>query len=203
MLDRDIRDILAGVFVSIVGLYFALAGAEYTFGTAARMGPGYMPVVLGWILAVLGVFIMIPAFFRRGERIVVHWDSLIASLLSLVAFAFALNILGVFFSTVIAVLIASVPKKLPLVKRFMIAVAIAVITSVIFVIGLARGGTASSPNWNPWWRATRPARALSPCRRVRRCAFRHPSTARQPQGLTVQTCLRRPMWPACPVTAMC
>lgn len=136
MLDRDIRDILAGVFISAVGLFFALVGTDYTFGTAARMGPGYMPVVLGWVLAVLGVFIMIPAFFRKGERIEVHWDSLIASLLALVVFAFALNMLGVFFSTMIAVLIASVPKKMPLIKRFLIAAVIAVVTSVIFVIGL-------------------------------------------------------------------
>ncbi len=46
MLKRDLRDILAGSFVSMVGLFFAIAGTNYTFGTAARMGPGYMPVVL-------------------------------------------------------------------------------------------------------------------------------------------------------------
>ncbi|WP_370681636.1 tripartite tricarboxylate transporter TctB family protein [Comamonas sp. GB3 AK4-5] len=136
MLDRDIRDILAGLFVSTVGIYFALVGSEYTFGTAGRMGPGYIPVVLGCILVVLGIFIMTPAFFRKGESIEVHWDSLIASLLSLVVFAFALNIMGVFFSTMIAVLIASVPKPMHLIKRFMIAAVIAVVTSVIFVIGL-------------------------------------------------------------------
>ena len=136
MLDRDIRDILAGLFVAIVGIYFALVGSEYTFGTAGQMGSGYIPVVLGCVLMVLGIFIMIPAFFRKGERIEVHWDSLIASLLSLVVFAFALNIMGAFFSTMIAVLIASIPKTMPLLKRFMIAAVIAVVTSVIFVIGL-------------------------------------------------------------------
>jgi len=131
MLNRDLRDILAGIFVSIVGLFFALVGTNYNFGTASRMGPGYMPVVLGWIL-----LIMIPAFFRKGERIEVHWDSLLAATVSLVVFAFILNTLGVFLSTIISVLIASIPKRMHFGVRGIIAISIAVITCLIFIAGL-------------------------------------------------------------------
>ncbi len=136
MLNRDLRDILSGIFVSMVGLFFALVGANYNFGTASRMGPGYMPVVLGWILFVLGLLIMLPAFFRKGERIEVHWDSLLAATVSLVVFAFILNTLGVFLSTIISVLIASVPKRMHFGIRSIIAISIAVITSLIFIAGL-------------------------------------------------------------------
>lgn len=136
MLNRDLRDILAGIFVSIVGLFFALVGTNYNFGTASRMGPGYMPVVLGWILFILGILIMFPAFFRKGERIEVHWDSLLAATVSLVVFAFILNTLGVFLSTIISVLIASVPKRMHFGIRGIIAISIAVITSLIFIAGL-------------------------------------------------------------------
>ena len=136
MLNRDLRDILAGIFVSIVGLFFALVGTNYNFGTASRMGPGYMPVVFGWILFILGILIMLPAFFRKGERIEVHWDSLLAATVSLVVFAFILNTLGVFLSTIISVLIASVPKRMHFGIRGIIAISIAVITSLIFIAGL-------------------------------------------------------------------
>ncbi len=136
MLNRDLRDILAGIFVSIVGLFFALVGTNYNFGTASRMGPGYMPVVLGCILFILGILIMLPAFFRKGERIEVHWDSLLAATVSLVVFAFILNTLGVFLSTIISVLIASVPKRMHFGIRGIIAISIAVITSLIFIAGL-------------------------------------------------------------------
>jgi hypothetical protein len=136
MLNKDLRDILAGLFVSTVGLFFALVGSNYSFGTASRMGPGYMPVVLGWVLFVLGVLIMVPAFFRKGERIEVHWDSLLASLVSLIVFAFTLNTLGVFLSTIISVLIASIPKRMHFGIRGIIAISIAVITSLIFIAGL-------------------------------------------------------------------
>lgn len=136
MLNRDFRDIITGIFVCIVGLFFAIGAQNYSFGTAARMGPGYMPMVLGWVLFVLGIFIMVPAFFRKGERIEVDWDSLLASTASLVVFAFSLQMLGVFLSTVIAVLIATMPKRMNFGVRGVLAIAIAVITSLIFVAGL-------------------------------------------------------------------
>lgn len=79
---------------------------------------------------------MLPAFFRKGERIEVHWDSLLAATVSLVVFAFILNTLGVFLSTIISVLIASVPKRMHFGIRGIIAISIAVITSLIFIAGL-------------------------------------------------------------------
>lgn len=136
MLKRDLRDILAGSFVSMVGLFFAIAGTNYTFGTAARMGPGYMPVVLGWVLCILGLLILVPALFRQGEKIEVHWDSLAASTAALITFAFTLDVLGVFLSSVIAVLIASLPKRMHFGVRGVLAISISVITSLIFIAGL-------------------------------------------------------------------
>lgn len=136
MLNRDFRDMIAGIFVCIVGLFFAIGAQNYSFGIAARMGPGYMPLVLGWVLFTLGLLIMVPALFRKGERIEVHWDSLLASTAALVVFAFSLQILGVFLSTVLTVLIASIPKRMNFAIRGVIAVTIAVITSLIFVVGL-------------------------------------------------------------------
>lgn len=136
MSNRDWRDILAGLFVCAAGLFFSLVGSNYNLGTAARMGPGYMPVVLGWVLFILGILIMVPAFFRKGEPIKVAWDSLLASTAALLAFAFTLNILGVFLSTIIAVLIASTPKRMHFGIRGIIAISIAVITSLIFIAGL-------------------------------------------------------------------
>ena len=84
----------------------------------------------------LGVLIVLPAWFRQGDRIVVHWDSLAASLGALVVFAFLLNTLGVFFSTMLAVLVASLPKPMRMGMRLVIAGIIAVITSLIFIVGL-------------------------------------------------------------------
>jgi hypothetical protein len=41
----------------LLGVGAAVTGSGYKFGTLARMGPGFMPVVLGVVLAFIGVLI--------------------------------------------------------------------------------------------------------------------------------------------------
>ncbi|MDE1934499.1 MAG: tripartite tricarboxylate transporter TctB family protein [Bradyrhizobium sp.] len=41
----------------LLGVGAAVTGSGYKFGTLARMGPGFMPVVLGIVLAFIGVLI--------------------------------------------------------------------------------------------------------------------------------------------------
>ncbi|MDQ0033912.1 putative membrane protein [Variovorax boronicumulans] len=44
-----------------VGGAFAIGATTYTVGNGARMGPGYFPLMLGILLAILGVVIMFQA----------------------------------------------------------------------------------------------------------------------------------------------
>ena len=45
----------------LVGLAFAWGAGSYSVGTGARMGPGYFPMVLGFLLAGLGLVITITS----------------------------------------------------------------------------------------------------------------------------------------------
>ncbi len=54
------------IFVAI-GIAFMVLAQEYRMGTAARMGPGYFPTLLGGLLAVLGLTLAVPALIRDGE----------------------------------------------------------------------------------------------------------------------------------------
>jgi uncharacterized membrane protein YhdT len=51
------RDYYAGGLMMLLGVGAAVTGSGYKFGTLARMGPGFMPVVLGVVLAFIGVLI--------------------------------------------------------------------------------------------------------------------------------------------------
>ena len=63
------RDLIGGIFLIGVGLFAVLYGLDsYSFGSAARMGSGYFPVVLGGILALLGAGIALVALVRGGAR---------------------------------------------------------------------------------------------------------------------------------------
>ena len=51
------RDYYAGGLMMLIGIGAAVTGSGYKFGTLARMGPGFMPVVLGILLAFVGILI--------------------------------------------------------------------------------------------------------------------------------------------------
>ncbi|MBK6649336.1 MAG: tripartite tricarboxylate transporter TctB family protein [Betaproteobacteria bacterium] len=56
------RDFFAGIMFTIVGLAFAIGARNYSIGDGARMGPGYFPQMLGYILAALGGMIVFNSF---------------------------------------------------------------------------------------------------------------------------------------------
>ena len=51
------KDFFAGLMFIGVGAAFALGSTNYNVGSGARMGPGYFPLVLGILLAVIGLVI--------------------------------------------------------------------------------------------------------------------------------------------------
>ena len=52
------KDFFSGLMFTVVGAAFAYGATSYTIGTGARMGPGYFPLLLGIILALLGAAIL-------------------------------------------------------------------------------------------------------------------------------------------------
>ena len=67
MRHRDTRDLVGGLALTVIGLFAAYYAHEhYEIGNLRRMGPGFFPVSLGLTLAVLGVLVALPAWFRQG-----------------------------------------------------------------------------------------------------------------------------------------
>ena len=55
------KDFWSGVMFVVVGLAFAWGATNYSMGSAARPGPGYFPLGLGLLLAVLGAAIVLQS----------------------------------------------------------------------------------------------------------------------------------------------
>lgn len=60
------RDFFAGLMFTLVGLAFAIGSRNYSIGDGARMGPGYFPQLLGYILAGLGALIIFNSFKSKA-----------------------------------------------------------------------------------------------------------------------------------------
>ena len=56
---KPTKDLLAGSMFAIAGVCFAVGATSYSFGSAARPGPGYFPFGLGLMLAVMGAVILV------------------------------------------------------------------------------------------------------------------------------------------------
>jgi hypothetical protein len=62
------KDFWSGLMFIGSGLFFAFwAMAFYQMGTAVRMGPAYFPTVLGFLLAVLGGFVLLQSLTMEPE----------------------------------------------------------------------------------------------------------------------------------------
>lgn len=57
MAIKSRKDFFAGLVFTVCGVAFAWGATTYEVGSAARMGPGYFPLMLGVILAIMGVVI--------------------------------------------------------------------------------------------------------------------------------------------------
>ena len=61
------KDFVSGLMFMAVGIAFAWGATNYTIGAAARMGPGYFPLMLGILLTALGAFIVFEAMVVETE----------------------------------------------------------------------------------------------------------------------------------------
>jgi len=55
------KDFFAGLLYIVIGIGFAIGASNYSVGDAARMGPGYFPLLLGVLLAIIGAVVAFRA----------------------------------------------------------------------------------------------------------------------------------------------
>lgn len=84
------KDFFSGLMFMVVGVAFSWGASGYTIGMGARMGPGYFPLALGVLLAVLGGLITFKALVVEtvdGDRIgAFAWKPLVFIILSNLVF---------------------------------------------------------------------------------------------------------------------
>ena len=135
---RHPKDFLAGLIFVAFGVAAIVLGSGYPLGTAARMGPGYFPRILGILLIVLGGILAV-----RGTRTVgppmprFRWRPTIVVLGSVVLFGAIVRIVGVALSTVILIVVASAAShEFRPRESLIVGVVLAALAVGVFVVGL-------------------------------------------------------------------
>lgn len=138
---RNSHDFWTGVMFAVTGGGFAgIALAQYKLGTAARMGPGYFPFVLGVILFGVGIAVLLLSI-RQKEKVTqvdkFHWSPLFWVLGSIVLFGVMLKLTGVLFAGVALVFGASLGSgEFKAREIVFLAIGLTIFCAAVFVGGL-------------------------------------------------------------------
>ena len=80
----------------------------YQMGSSVRMGPAYFPVVLGGLLAFLGLLVLFDSIVEKGPDVATfHFRPLLFIAVSSLAFAYLLKPLGLVLASVALVFISA------------------------------------------------------------------------------------------------
>ena len=111
---RHPKDFYAGLIFIAFGVAAIVIGNNYALGTAARMGPGYFPRILGILLIVLGSALSLRGLRLHGNPIPAwKWRPTLIVLGSVVLFGLIVTHLGLVISTIVSPLstLVSIGKR--------------------------------------------------------------------------------------------
>jgi Tripartite tricarboxylate transporter TctB family len=136
------KDFWSGVMFILAGVGFAWGATNYSFGSAARPGPGYFPFGLGILLAILGAVIALKALTvptKDGDPVgAIARRPLALIVASVVVFGLVLPRLGMILSLPLLVLIASYAgDEFHLGEVLINSVVLTVASWAIFIWGLS------------------------------------------------------------------
>ena len=144
------EDVLAGLMFigfAVLGLWLS---RNYPVGTAVRMGTGYVPRLLCWILLVLGAVVMViglRAADAEDEQQRLRWRPIVLIPAALVALALTIERLGIVLAILLLVGIGSVASRdLRPLETLAAALVLIALSWSIFILGLG----LTIPVWPEW-----------------------------------------------------
>lgn len=143
------KDLVSGGIFVAAGAYFALEALTYDVGTAFRMGPGFMPLLLGSVLVALGLAVAASGINKpdADKPLTPPWRAVVLIIGGIVFFGATIRGLGFVPVALVLSFTAAMASRLNSpVFAVLVAVTLTVLCTLIFVIGLGM----SVPWFGPW-----------------------------------------------------
>jgi len=105
------RDFWSGLMFLVAGVVFAVGATNYSMGSSARPGPGYFPLLLSFVMAVIGAIVLFKALVfesEGGDRIgAIAWRPLLVIVASIAVFALIIDRLGMVVTVPVLIAMSS------------------------------------------------------------------------------------------------
>ncbi len=133
------KDFLAGVMFIAFGLLALYFGRNLAMGTTVRMGPGYVPHMLAYIMMALGGIIVVVALLVAGEKVEApKWKPITMVTIGIVCFGLLFERTGLIPALIALVLIASLGgEEFKLTEVLANMVVLAILCILVFKVGLS------------------------------------------------------------------
>jgi hypothetical protein len=135
---RSPQDLGAGLVFVVIGLAGIYFGRNLAMGTAARMGPGYFPVMLSYLIVALGLIVSGRALATDGPDIErIQLRPIFFVIASLLIFGLLIDYTGLAITTVTLTVIAAFARReVNLIETLLLGGGLALFTIAVFVYGL-------------------------------------------------------------------
>jgi hypothetical protein len=136
---RAEKDFWAGLLYVLLAAGFLWLGRDLKMGAASRMGPGYFPLTLGWILGAFGVISVVRSFLADGAPVGrIAWKQLVLITAAVLAFGFLVGTAGLVFALPALVIISALSSQESVydLKGLVILVGLTLFCILVFVKGL-------------------------------------------------------------------
>ncbi len=110
-LKFDLRDLLGGLLLLAVGVWFFVRALRLSIGSATAMGPGYYPVLASGSLILLSLIIIGLSFFRPATLPQAQWRPLVSICAAILTFALTMDYFGLMPAIFCTVLVAALADK--------------------------------------------------------------------------------------------
>jgi Tripartite tricarboxylate transporter TctB family len=105
-------DLLSGLLFVALGGFAIVYGSRYAPGTAARMGPGYFPMLVSAGLTLIGIVLVVRSLLAANDALgAIGWRPLVLVLAGMLAFGLLIDRLGLLAAGIALVVAARLADR--------------------------------------------------------------------------------------------
>jgi hypothetical protein len=143
---RSPQDLGAGAVFLVIGAAGAYFGSDLAFGSAARMGPGYFPLLLSWSIIGIGIVVAFRGLTIEGPEIEpIQLRPLLVIVAALALFGAFVDTIGLALTALAMTMVAAYARRdASLREAVLLGAGLALFAVLVFVYALSQPLPA-------WW----------------------------------------------------
>ena len=146
---RSPKDFWSGIMFLAISIATVVIARDYPMGTAGRMGPGFFPSLLGWLLATIALVTLFNSLRTDGEKMErFAYKDMVLILGSVLLFGFLVRGAGLVVAIPVLILVSAFGSAK---FRWKASVALAIGATIFCILLFVKALGLPLPIVGPWF----------------------------------------------------